>query len=42
MLVKITVTLIGNDFNKKAEIPSVPALNLVRRLEIFFFLFPVG
>ena len=29
MLVDITITLIGNDFNKKAEIPSVPALDLV-------------
>ena len=29
MLVKITVTLVGNDFNKKARILSVPDLNLV-------------
>ena len=29
MLVKITITIIGNNFNKKAGIPSVPTLNLV-------------
>ena len=42
MLVKIKITLIGNNFNKKAGIPSVPALDLVLKAGNNFFDFLWG